>query len=89
MVYLQRVIFRFLGLCLLITHLKISSLQKQARLLITKHRPYQSTKQASYSEITRSPKKEEIVIPPCPSSKDDQRVGDFRNDKTVRTCHRP
>ena len=32
-------------------------------------------------------KKEDDILPPCPG-KSNQRTGDFRNEKTLRTCHR-
>ena len=38
--------------------------------------------QPEQPEITEKKKEEELVIPPCPSKKD-QRVGDFRNDKKL------
>ena len=78
MVYLQRAIFRFLVLFLLTIHLRILSLQKK-HLLVMNHRPYQ--KQSSQN-IPPLPKDPPPDFPPCPG-KNDQRVGDFRNDKKL------
>ena len=45
--------------------------------------------EATQPEIPDIPKeKETIKLEPCPS-KNNQRVGDFRNEKEIRTCHRP
>ena len=54
-------------------------------IIITEHAPVDDQKDSSLGkQTTKIPelKKEEIVIPPCPSSKD-QRVGDFRNEKRL------
>ena len=54
-------------------------------IIITEQAPVDDQKDSSFGkQTTKIPelKKEEIVIPPCPSSKN-QRVGDFRNEKRL------
>ena len=77
MVYLQRVIFRFLGF--------VPLDYTPQNIIITEQAPVDNQADSSTGkQTTEIPevKEEEIVIPPCPSSKD-QRVGDFRNEKRL------
>ena len=78
MVYLQRVIFRFLVLFLLTIHLRILSLQKK-HLVNNEPPPLPETEQPKIPDLPEPPPPD---FPPCPG-KNDQRVGDFRNDKKL------
>ena len=52
---------------------------EEARLSIMNHRPYQKQKQPKIPPLPDPPPPD---FPPCPG-KNDQRVGDFRNDKKL------